>query len=56
MSLFLQFLAVLTILLFFYFHVFRKGERHKEHLHFAGISRSPGRCSVTRSEWKKGLY
>ena len=57
MALFLQFLAVFSILFLLYFHVFQeKQPRRRGHSHFAVASHSPGRPSVTRSEWKKGLY
>jgi hypothetical protein len=57
MTLFLQFLAVLSILFFVYSHVFReKGPGQKKHSRLAGVFRSPERRSVTRSEWKRGLY
>lgn len=57
MTLLLQFLAVFSILLFFYFRVFRdEGAGRKKHLHLADLFRSAERRSVTRSEWKRGLY
>jgi hypothetical protein len=57
MTLFLQFLAVLSILFFVYFHVFREKEPgRKRHSRLAGMFRSPERRSVTHSEWKRGLY
>jgi hypothetical protein len=57
MALFLQFLAVLSILFLLYFHVLHeKQPRQRRHSSLAVASHGSGRPSVTRSEWKKGLY
>jgi hypothetical protein len=57
MTLFLQFLVVLIVLLFLYFHAFReKGPRRKRSSGLAAMFRSVERRSVTRSEWKRGVY
>jgi hypothetical protein len=57
MTLFLQFLTVLSILFFLYFHAFReKGHRNGKHSGLVAAFRGPERRSVTRSEWKKGEY
>jgi len=57
MTLLLQFLAVFSILFLLYFHVFREKEPgRRKTLRFAAVFRSPDHRSVTRSEWKKGLY
>lgn len=57
MTFLLQFLAVLGIVFLCSFHVFRRKEtRRKNHLRLVAMSRSLRRRSVTRSEWKKGLY
>ena len=57
MILLLQFLAVLSILLFLYFHAFRDKEpRRGKLLGPVIMSRSSTRRRVTRSEWKRGLY
>jgi len=57
MTLLLQFLAVFSILFLFYFHVFRDKEpRQTKPSPLAALFGSAHRPSVTRSEWKKGLY
>ena len=57
MTLFLQFVAVLSILLFLYFHAFReKGSRQGKQSRMVSAFRGPERRSVTRSEWKRGEY
>ncbi len=57
MILFLQFLAALSILLFLYFHAFRDKEpRRGKLLRPVAVSRPSARHSITRSEWRKGLY
>ena len=57
MTLFLQFLAVLSILALFYFHVFReKRPLRGRHTLLAALFHSTERRSVTRSEWKRGSY
>lgn len=57
MILLLQFLAVLSFLSFLYFQVFRdKQPRRGKLLRPAVVSRSSARRSITRSEWRKGLY
>lgn len=57
MTLALQFLAVLSIFFLCYFHVFHgKEPRRRKPSRFSALFRSPERRSVTRSEWKRGLY
>ncbi len=57
MTLLLQFLAVFSILLFCYFRVFRENELgRRKTSRFSAVFHSPEQRSVTRSEWKKGLY
>ena len=57
MTLLLQFLAVLSILFFLYFHAFREKEpRGKRPSRLVAAFRGPERRSVTRSEWKRGEY
>lgn len=57
MILFLQFLAVLSILFFLYFYAFRDKESQREKLlRPVAVPRPSARRSITRSEWRKGLY
>ena len=57
MTLLLQFLAVLSILFYLYFHAFReKGPHQRKHSRLVSAFRGPERRSVTRSEWKRGEY
>ena len=57
MTLFLQFLVVLSISCFLYFHGFGENEaRRRRQTRLAPVFRGPDRRSVTRSQWKRGNY
>jgi len=57
MTVLLQFLAVLSTVFLCYFHVFHgKEQRRSKAWRFSALFRSPERRSVTRAEWKRGLY
>ncbi len=57
MTLFVQLLAGFGILLFLYFQVLRdKVQRRRRPFGTIAMYRSPLRPSVTRSEWRRGIY